>query len=681
MKFNYYLLLLLFFANGVFGKNMEAIKTNQAPIIDGIISAAEWAVQDSAVNFIQLEPSKGSAASEATTVFVMYDDHSLYFAFQCFNSDPSAIVSDTQVRDKIEKSDDAVLVMLDTYRDKRSAFAFLVNALGTQTDMQIFDDGASRDTNWDTQWNTAAKKTPTGWNVEIAIPFSSISFDSKLNSIGINFGRIIRHNSETVYWSGTLNDDYRVSQGGTLSGIEFPQKKHFVTATPYATLRFEDSDNTGNHNKFLTDYGIDASARITSGLTANVTVNPDFATVEADEEEINLTRLESSFPEKRLFFQEGNEMYSTRIQTFYSRRISDIDYGGKISGKINDYNISLISAHSPKNPDAEEPSSTFTAFRVKKDILKSSTIGITAVDKSWSDGFTRSLSADYVLNLGNSWKLTGQWVGSSPGDLLTHSAYFVRIARESNIYHYHLRYSDTGKNFRENVNQTGFVRDDDMQELDADVSYKFWFNNSPIKYLEVETKNNIFRNHAGILRSWKIKEAGRLYFNNRLSLDASYQNEFKLYEKKFYNYEYNLELGYNTDEWASADVEITQGRNFDQDFTLLSSEGQVRLFDKLALTYELNYLKYAKDVSLPSIFINILTANYNFTPNLFLKAFAQNNSEENQFYVYGMFGWRFRPPFGALYLIYTADTKDNTDIGMTEKDKILYLKFSYPITL
>ena len=125
MKFNYYLLLFLFFANGAFAKNIEATKTDQAPVIDGTISAAEWAVQDSALNFIQLEPSKGADASEATTVFVMYDNQSLYFAFQCFQSDPSTIVSDTQVRDKIEKSDDAVLVMLDTYRDKRSAFAFL----------------------------------------------------------------------------------------------------------------------------------------------------------------------------------------------------------------------------------------------------------------------------------------------------------------------------------------------------------------------------------------------------------------------------------------------------------------------------------------------------------------------------------------------------------------------------
>lgn len=205
----------------------------------------------------------------------------------------------------------------------------------------------------------------------------------------------------------------------------------------------------------------------------NLTYNPDFATVEGDQERINLTRWELSFPEKRLFFLEGNELYSTRIRTFYSRRIGDIDYGGEFIGKIGDYTISAMTAQSSEDTLLNKPRAIFSTFRLKKDILESSTLGFTYAGKDWQGGDSRSFSADYVLNLGNAWKVTGQFVTSAPGKFWQSSAYFVRFARESNIYHYHIRFSDIGKNFRNNVNQTGFIRDDDMQEFDSDINYRY----------------------------------------------------------------------------------------------------------------------------------------------------------------------------------------------------------------
>jgi len=679
------LLFLIFISlPGFSQKTIRAVFVDEPPVIDGIIAPGEWSTADSAINFIQMEPRKGMPATEPTMAFLLFDAQFIYVAMICYHHDPSEIVARIQQRDELTKNDDIVALLLDTYADQRTAYVFFINPLNTQIDMKVSDDGRSFDLNWDAEWVSAASVNSDGWIAEMAIPFKSISYKSGLDTWGINFGRIIRKNSETIYWSEDLSDDFRVSQSGQLTGIMPPQRKARVRLFPYGTVRYEDSDVTGINKKWKPDAGLDAEVGITSQLTANLTLNPDFATVEGDQEQINLTRWELSWPEKRLFFLEGNDMFNTRIRTFYSRRIGDIHYGGKITGKIGSLNMNILTARSVEEPDILEPSSWYSALRLKQDILKSSFIGITFVDKSWDGGFTRSLSADYLLNLGKTWKLTGQYVASAPGNLLTHSAWYVRVARENNIFHYHIRYSNTGENFRDNVNKTGFIRDDDMKEVDSDVTYRWWAENKLIKYISLGTYNNIFWNHQNILRSWYLTEQFRLYLQNRFSLDLSYNNEFKLYEKKFYNHRWIAELGYNTDEWASASIAHSWGENYDRDFYLTTVTAKVKPLTKLALEYSLDILKYNPDTTNSSTIINIISATYNFTNDLWIRMFAQNNTSLDRIYFYGLFGWRFKPPFGALYLIYTTDEWVSMSPGpddTKEHTRIFFIKLTYPILI
>jgi len=664
-------------------KTLQATPTNIAPLLDGILMPDEWNTADSATQFIQMEPAKGEPATESTIVYCLCDQNNLYFGFKCYERHPKNLVANIQRRDALEKSDDAVFIILDTYLDHRSGFAFFTNPIGTQTDIRIGDDGRNLDQNWDTKWQVAVMKTSWGWSAEFAIPFSSIRFDAALDTWGINFGRIIRKNSETVYWSGLMNDDFRISQGGRLTHLQIAPKKTLFTLTPYATVRFEDSDLTGHHRQWFDDYGIDAAYPLTSSLTANVTVNPDFATVEGDQERINFTRWELDFPEKRLFFLEGNELYKTRIQTFYSRRIGEIDYGGKLTGKIKDYTLSILSVHSPADDRQNNPAANFSVIRVKKDILKSSTIGMTLIDKNQAGGYTRSLSTDFVLNPGKTWKITGQFVSSAPaaGDFLKYCAYFIRVANESNLHHYHIRYSDTGQRFRDNVNQTGYIRDDDMREIDTDFKYTWWLDRWFLKYIHFLSKNNIFWNHAGTLRSWFLTDQIRFYFQNRLSLDFFYNDEFKLYEQKFYNHQYNLELGYNTDEWAGAWIDYRWGRNYEREFALWETGLRCSPFQNFTLNYEFKYLKYSPDPTEKSTTINIVTVDYNFTRDLWMRVLAQNNTHIDRIYLYGLFAWRFQPPFGAVYLIYTADAEEYPRSSDREENRIFFVKFSYQFSL
>jgi hypothetical protein len=665
----------------IFSREIKVHFVEESPTIDGIVNFQEWATSDSTSGFIQLEPQKGNIASEKTIIYILQNEEYLFVAFKCYQKNPASIVANITTRDQIDKSDDAVMLLLDSFDDQRSGFVFWVNSMGTQTDIRITDDGRNTDLNWDAEWQAYAVINVNGWSVEMAIPFHKIGYNQTLHTWGINFARIIRHNFETSYWSGLMSQDYRVSQSGKLTNLKLPSRDSNFILTPYTTLRFENSDITSSSNKWLHDVGLDASYQITSGVTANATINPDFATVEGDQEEINLTRWELSFPEKRLFFLEGNELYSTRIKTFYSRRIGDIDFGGKITGKVNDYTFSAIGVRTTSDSKLKIPAARFSAFRLKRDILKSSSIGFTAIDKSWEKNYSRSFSTDFLLNPGTNWKITGQFVTSAPGLSMRHSAYFLRVAHESNLHHAHVRYSDTGKKFKENVNQTGYIREDDMKEIDSDLSYIFWPHSSIFKYISFESKNNIFWNHRDVLRSWNVTEEALFYLMNKFSLEISYNNEFKLYEKKYYNHQYSVELGYNTDEWASVETDYTWGKNEDRHIQLVEFKVQQRLFEKLAIKYSLQKLDFSPDTTNNSTLLNIVTLDYNFSRDLWLRLLTQSDKHENRLYFYGLFGWRFFPPFSAIYLIYTTDQFDHLDYDSKVKNEILFLKLSYQFGL
>jgi len=665
-----FLILSFFTFETVAQKSIRAFQMNEPIKIDGIFEPEKWIGADSAVNFIQMEPQPGQASSEKTVAYFGWHEDKIYAAFNCYQSTP--VIAKNQSRDALSKNDDLIALILDTYNDDRSGYVFFANPLGTQIDMKVIDDGRSMDLNWDSEWKSDTKIFDWGWCVEFEIPFKSLKYKKGIEDWGINFGRIVRSNFETAYWSDALTQDFRISQSGKLTGVQIPDKKMKLSIFPYLSV----FKTTGENWK--ADGGGDINWQITSNVSLNSTINPDFATIEADQQRINLTRYELSYPEKRLFFQEGNEMYNTRIKTFYSRRIQDIDFGNRLNGKVGKTQFNILNVKTPEL-SADEPATFFTAARAKVDFLKSSSMGFTFVDKSWQDGFTRSLSVDYVMNLGKLWQLTGQFVGSAPGDFWSHSAWFMRFARENNIYHIHFRYNNVGENFRENVNQTGFVTDDDRKEIDFEGTYKFWIKNSGLKYIDVGSNNNIFWSQTGTLRSWDTDNSVNFYMNNRLNFEYSYNNEFKLYEKEYYNHQNMFNLGYNTEEWSHAFVSYTTGYNFDRNFNLYSAGGQVKLFQNLSLSYTGNILKFNPDDENNSTFINAITANYNFTKDLWLKMFAQNSTKDESIYFYGLLGWRFKPPFGALYLIYSRDQFGN-ETGMPDSNNF-FVKLTYPITI
>jgi len=678
------LFLILFILTSLCGESLAQRSIQTFPlesglVIDGVHEADKWLGADSATGFFQMAPFPGDAASQGSMVYIGFDSAYIYISAVMYQD--SEVLAKAMNRDVLTKGDDSFVLVIDPYNDNRSGYGFWSNPLGTQTDFRINDDGRSIDVNWDTEWRTASSISEQGWTLEMAIPFKSLRFKPGSDTWGVNFGRAYPANQETSYWSGTLSDDFRISQGGKLTGITVPSSKSKLSLYPYATLRYENNDYTGVSNKVTPKVGGDIKWQISPNITADATVNPDFATVEGDRERINLTRYELNYPEKRLFFQEGNEMYSTRIKTFYSRRIQDIMYGAKVNGKAGKYNFNAMNVRSLQMDDEDEPPSFYTTARVKRDFLESSSVGLTAVDKRNDSTYVTSFSGDYVLNLGETWKLTGQLVASVPGDFLSHSAWFVRFAKENNFYHMHVRYTEMGENFQENVNQAGYVVDDDRREVDMDLSYRWWIQNNIFSYIEVVSRNNVFwARTTGVLRSWNINESVEFYLQNRFSLSYRYNNEYKLFDKDYYNHRHSFDLGYNTAEWSHAMAGFSFGRNFDRDFKRYSLGGRAKITEKMAVEYSGDLIQFTPDDDNLSTLINILSVNYNFTNDLWIKLFAQNSTSNSRIYFYGLAAWRFKPPFGALYLIYSHD-QDAELMGELAYADAVFLKFTFPIAI
>lgn len=226
---------------------------------------------------MQFEPTVGAPALQKTEAYMLYDDTHVYFGFRCFDSEPSQIVAQLNRRDSDLLRDDAVIVVLDTFHDSRSAYYFATNLLSTQLDGRINDNGRVVENAWDATWFSAAARFDQGWTAEMAIPLMYLRFRPGPDQTwGFNVGRTTRRLLETSFSSGPLDNRFRISQFGTLTNLDLASAQRKYQIVPYALGRAQE----GFDPNFLA--GIDVWYSPTPSQTVNVTVNPDFAIIEAD---------------------------------------------------------------------------------------------------------------------------------------------------------------------------------------------------------------------------------------------------------------------------------------------------------------------------------------------------------------------------------------------------------------
>jgi hypothetical protein len=629
------------------GFTIRAIQTEAPPEIDGVIGGGEWLNAAHATDFIRFEPQRGTQSPWRTDAMVVYDSSQIYVAFVVW--DPDAPAAQLTRRDAQLLNDDAVVLLLDTHNDKQSAYYFMTNLLGTQADGRVANDGRTVDDTWDAAWQTAAARTDSGWTVEMAIPFRSMSFASgEDRTWGINFGRSRRRTLDVSYWAGPLENQWRVSQAGAIRGLQIappPQRHQIIT---YGLSRAQ-QDTTVDF-----DGGVDARYAITPQLNAFATVNPDFATIEADQERVNLTRFELALPEKRPFFLESAELYRQRIRTFYSRRIADIHVGGQALGRGETWNGHALTTRSPIEGDSN--TATYTVGRVQRN-LGSSNVGLVLANQTLN-GNRGSISADATLfftrTLGMTAQLVQSWGDFDSGTL----GYFIRPSWDTPTSHFHVRFTHLGDNFADNVNAVGFIRDDNRREFDSALEHTFWMAGTILERLRYDSNYNIYYSQQNVLRSWQIDQSLNFEFRNRLSFGAALQEEFKRFESDFRNRAVQFNLGYNTREFNSVQVGHRFGRNFDSDFQLWTAAAAYAVTEGLSLEYELQRLLLDPDPDMETTWIHVARLNQFFTRDLYLRVFFQTNSAIDRDNIQAVFVYRYKPPFGTLQLAYQRGTAE-----------------------
>ena len=597
---------------------MDAKRTASAPVIDGEIAADEWQAASRGEDFIQFEPNRGDPSELQTVVLVLYDDQHLYIAFEAH--DPEPLMGQMTRRDAQLWNDDSVQIYIDTFHDDRSRYFFMTNVLGTQLDGRLTDDGNSNDDTWDAAWESETERTDYGYSVEVSIPLRVLQYTAGENTTwGINFARSRRRSLERSYWSGPVDHWGRMSQAGDLIGLDVPPPKRRHQIIPYALSEVQEGQSPAGA------VGLDVRYAVTPQTSTNFTVNPDFDTIEADQEEINLTRFELALTEKRQFFLEGQELFNQRIQTFYSRRIADITTGGKALGRQGGWGFAALATYG----DVDDGANTagYAVVRVQRELFARSSIGFLVANRTQAGAQQGSAGLDANLFFSETFGFTGQLVKSYGQYGRGSVGFFARPSYDSSTAHAHIRYTHLGDRFADNVNGIGFVRDDDRRKLDDAIEKTVWLRAGAIERLEYGSNYNVYWGQTGTLRSWEVDESLDVDWRNRWSTSVDHIQEFKRFEKDFRNWQTGLEVGYNTRSYQSVRSGVAFGRNFDSDFRLVTGTVQHKVTPELSAEYELQRLVLPDpDPDDDGTWIHVIRANQFFTPDLFLRVFWQTNS-------------------------------------------------------
>ena len=446
-----------------------AAAVREAPMIDGQLNERAWLEAAPLTGFTQAEPSTGERASEPTEVRIIYDDTAIYVGVTLHDSDPSQIVTTDTRRDANLNEMDSFQIMFDTYRDRQNGFVFGTNALGTQYDAQVRNE-ARPDATWDASWDVRTNVTESGWTAEFRIPLRTLRYGPAPQIWGVNAFRNIQRRRERTYWA-PLELVYglqRVSSAGDLRALQLKTPRNlkvlpYVISSANRDYRPRVSSDVDGH------FGFDAKFGVTPSLNLDVTYNTDFAQVEVDNQQINLTRFNLRFPEKRPFFQENSGLFrinqGNELDLFFSRRIGldddgglvPIRGGGRLTGKASGFNVGILNMQT--DDTASTPANNFSVLRASRELRNRSGLGVMFINRSAtgsrsaaSNNWNRTWGTDGRLGLGEHFTMSGFAARTdTPGRTGRDHAYNVDARWEDGRRDASIGWGMTGEDFNPEV--------------------------------------------------------------------------------------------------------------------------------------------------------------------------------------------------------------------------------------
>ena len=667
------------------GKRLITAIRAETPLdIDGLLDDPAWQSSRFQGQFTQREPEEGAPTTEKTEVGLLYDEKNLYIGIKCYDSEPDKIIAREMRRDAIVDDDDYFELVLDTYHDHRSGYYFITNPHGNKREAILANEGRDYNPAWDGVWSCRAKITDEGWFVEIAIPWKTLRFAEQSPAVwGVNFARMIRRKNEHVYWQLIPRDFgrgaaiFRLSGAGSIQGISDAEMGGNLELRPYFLGGMENDQNTNFTTDRLGDIGLDTKVALTANLALDLTLNTDFAQVEADQEQVNLTRFSLYYPEKREFFLEGAELFSfggsggnrwqreeTDLNLFYSRRLGLVDGhearilgGAKMVGKIGKYHVGLLNILTDDVTIREEDEQTkinatnFTVVRLRRDILQRATIGMMFLNKEdlRSSDFNRSLGLDGHVPLTQHFTLSG-YLAATFGPEKADSGEMVNMNKlnlagklslgyNSDLWNASASYQDVGARFNPEI---GFIRRTDFRLSSASIEYSPRPKDSAvIRQFGFQLEGSYRSDHDNRMLESEIGASFSINFQNssRFSINLQRQSEFIDYdwevregflvpEGTYTGYMYSINGESDKSRAIAGEIDIDYGSYYtgrQMRFGLNGTITSIRWM-RMEVDYNHNYI----DLPEGAFHTNTLGLRvfYFFSTELYLKAYVQWNDDK-----------------------------------------------------
>jgi len=671
------------FAQHSMPDTLVAYRISEKIVLDGKMNEQCWYKAVPITNFTQREQKEGAAPTERTKIAVVYNSTEIYFGIWCFDSEPNKISAQQMSRDFDWSSDDNIEIMISPFNDNRNGYLFATNANGAMADVWLADEGLNMNKDWNGVWDVAVTRDKDGWFAEMVIPYSTLKFKSdSLQTWAINFERNIRRKKEQIMWQGwsRLYDVEKISQSGKLTGLKDIRQKEKIEIKPFLVGGLELVDGKASKTGKV---GGEVNFDITPTLKLNLTLNTDFAQVESDRQQVNLSRFSIYYPEKRQFFLEGKNYFDMSVgeaQLFYSRRIG-IDQnteipilgGLKFFGKLNKTSIGIMSLQN----SAEKGYNTFannSVFRIKQDIFEQSSVGFITTQKYSKDEYNAVYGIDFTYSTSKLFGENNLIVGASAAISTNHTkADPVNHNRDNLSYEVYLYYPNDVWEFVAGMSaiqdgfkpKMGFANRGNYKKFFSELEINPRFKNMP----------NFFRNFNFVPLAFEY------YINDKTGVSETFFYEWRPFgfmSKSGESFEFNVQhyLDKPTEDFELLDdifipagsywnngievqFETFEGRRLSGGFE--SKIGQFytghrqeyAFFAKLNLGKHFNLgIDWTKNfISMPnkSFPVDEIGAriDYAYNPKLNASVFAQWNSQDNEVLLNYRINWI--PKIGSFF--------------------------------
>ena len=694
---------------------VRATRLKEPIVLDGRLDDDVYRSLPPLTGFIQQEPHEGELATEQTEAWIFFDDRNLYVAARCWDSHPERMVANEMRRDHNDiNQNENFVVTLDTFYDRRNGFYFQTNPIGALRDQAVTDEGIGRNVDWNTVWDGKAHRFDQGWTLEMAIPFKSLRYNEGRRQVwGLNMRRAVQWKNEISFLSPIAASHggrgvHRFSDAATVVGIEIPLGSRNVELKPYALSSVTTNQNAEPPfaNRLGGDVGFDAKYGVTSGLIADFTYNTDFAQIEEDQQQINLTRFSLFFPEKRDFFLEGQGIFAfggveqqsgggsarrgndntdlTPI-AFFSRRIglteSGVDpirVGGRLTGRAGRYRVGALNIQTGGIDETGLPASNFSVFRLRRDVLRRSDIGVIATHRTTS--LTEGADSNSLLGIDGNFAFfenlrvnayyavsrTPLADGGQIGD--DESSYTAKLDYSADRYGLVLEHLKVGEDFKPEL---GFLRREAFRRNFAQAR----FSPRPqsieaIRRMVFESELDYVTDPLGRVETKRLQGTFRLELENgddtRFEYTRSFEflpEEFEISdgivlpvaEYRFQDVRFEYQLG--PQRTVPGTVSFRAGSFFSGDRKEASYDARVEISPKLSLEprFSINWVDLPEGgftASLVSARLNVT-----FTPRTFVSSFVQYNSSSHSLSASVRFRWEYEPG-SDLFVVYSEGRED-----------------------